>query len=312
MAILNIEKSMTYETILALVRSDYQKALDIYLEIEKRVDINLQFPFYAKDIVDLLPCRKEDAEEVWRRVRDVYDSKRLEYEIIDHKSPLFPQELMETEFPTPLFYALGNLALLEKPVVTVLGALSPTEKAKEVTKAFISHLTDGKHALLIPLEIGVPSFAAAELLNNGGNIIAVSAQFLSVPPVEALKVQMIEILKHGGLIVTSFGPCSKSEKWHNIIRNRAISAFAGAAFMVEEKDGGPSWKIFDMVESERKMISSHMLDNPMYSFARKRVEEGVQIAKGEKEYKSLLRKKRQSRAKKTTDELTLDLFELTN
>ena len=312
MAIPNVEKSMTYETLLALVRSDYQKALDMYLEIEKRVDMNLQFPLYTRDIQDILPCSVMEAEEVWRRVRDVYDSKRLQYEIIDHLSPLFPQALMETEFPTPLFYALGNLALLEKPVVTVLGSLSPTEKAKEVTRAFISNLTDGKHALLIPLEIGVPSFAAAELLNRGGNIIAVSAQFLSVPPVEALKVQMIEILKRGGLIVTSFGPCSKSEKWHNIIRNRAISAFAGAALMVEEKDGGPSWKIFDMVEGEKKMISSHMLENPMYTFAQRRVNDGVAVARGEKEYKALLRKKAQRRVKKTQDELTPDLFELTN
>lgn len=307
----NLEKSMTYETIQTIVQ-DIKKAFDIYMLAETTMDLSDSFPLLSKKMAPLLGISSDEADAVWRKVRDVYSSKRLQYEIIDHSSPLFPHGLMESEFPVPMFYAIGNPALLEKPRITVLGSLSPTERARCVTRDFCSLLSSGKQTLVIPLELGIPSFAAAEVIKGGGNIIAVSSQFLSVAPVEALKIQMIDILNHGGLIVTPFGPCSKSEKWHNIIRNRAISSFSEAAFLVEEKDGGPAWKIFDLVPGDRRMISAHMLENPAFTFARSRVDSGVPAASGEKDYRSLLRKKTERKAKKIADELTPDLFELTN
>lgn len=307
----NLEKSMLYETLLEVTRSDYKKSFELYKVISSTEDINLSLPLYASKIESVVGLSSEELCDVWRRVRDIYSSKRLSYEIIDMTSPLFPQGLLDSEFPLPMFYAIGNITLLEKPRVTVLGSFAPSLKAKEIVSDFISHI-DSKSVLVVPLDIGIPSLAAAELLKTSGNVIAVSSQFLSVAPVEVLKLQMMDILRRGGLITTPFGPATRSEKWHNVIRNRAISAFSRSAFLVEEKDGGPSWKIFDLIPGDQRFISSHMLESPAFSFARCRAEDGVPVAYGEKEYKALLKKRIQRRVKTRTIDETPDLFELTN
>ena len=62
-----------------------------------------------------------------------------------------------------------------------------------------------------------------------------------------------------------------------MIRNRFIASISGSVLLAEEKDGGPSWAIFDKVleNGGRAMLSRSMLDVPSYRWARERMESGA-------------------------------------
>ena len=135
---------MSYETILSLLGEDYKKAFSVYSILSKTVDISYPLPSFASTLASMVGVREEDLDSLWRRVRDSYQKIRGSYEIIDQKSPFFPSSLLSSEYPVPFLYALGNLRLLEKERMTVIGGLSPSEEAIAIAGEASSFLKENR------------------------------------------------------------------------------------------------------------------------------------------------------------------------
>ena len=305
---LNVEESMCFETLLSLFSDDYKKAYEVYSKLKKEVDISYPLPSYASKLENVVLKREDEIDSIWRGIRDSYQRIRGSFDIISDESPLFPKELLESEYPTPFLYALGNLRLLEKESITVVGSLSPNAEAESVVYDVSDFMKKNKLVLLTPLRLGISSMMIADMIKDSGNVIAFSSSFVTKAPNERLRNQMMDIYKRGGLIISATGPSRKEDKWHQVIRNRALSSLTSSILLIDEKDGGPSWKIFDGAGNAKKMVCSFNRGSEGYSFIDRSIKGGAFEYKDERDLKKLMAKKKGKGRIRTDLSLTPDLF----
>ena len=91
----------------------------------------------------------------------------------------YPIELKHTYNPPVLLYYKGNLDLLSKPKLAVVGARKCSETGKQSVRKIVSEL--GNHFTIVSgLARGIDTCAHMEALKNKGNTIAVIGTGLDV------------------------------------------------------------------------------------------------------------------------------------
>ena len=129
----------------------------------------------------------------------------------------YPIELKHTYNPPVLLFYQGNLDLLSKPKLAVVGARKCSETGKQSVR-----------------KIGIDTCAHMEALKNKGNTIAVIGTGLDVYyPKENKALQDYMAKNH--LVLTEYGPGEQPLKYHFPERNRIISGLCQGVMVVEAK-----------------------------------------------------------------------------
>lgn len=292
------EEAEAYLTLLSFFNGDEEKAWIEYQRVKKE-DIPF-FVSYAKKITS------SDTEEnrftqIWREVRDSFENEKIPFTVIGENSEYFPFNSEQTN--VHFLYCGGKIELLKKKKIVVLGSSMPSLKAKEDALLAVDEIIKSGAVLLSPLDNGIGAFALSVAIKRGGDAIAMLSSSLSKCPNEALLPLMGEIYEKG-LLLTQFPPLVKREKWHVVLRNRFLSSLGDGFFLTEEKNGGPSWPIFDkaMEEGKRCMVPYSLLDNPNYSWFKKRVECGALVYKKPKDIKKLIGSEKEKKKAKSEEE----------
>ena len=227
----------------------------------------------AAALSDIIGYSGSEIENRYRNIMEAFSSEALRYSVILPESIYFPEEKGDW---FPVIYGAGDITLLKKPRVTVIGMPRPSMQGKQDTAEAISYFSKHDVAVLVPLDPGIGLFAAALALKAGCRVIGVLSTPLSASSSEFQEKVEAEIYSTG-LLLSVFPPRQKTERWHVMIRNRFIASISGSVLLAEEKDGGPSWAIFDKVleNGGRAMLSRSMLDVPSYRWARERMESGA-------------------------------------
>lgn len=298
------EEAKSFETLKTALNGDRDLAYGILKS--SGLDLSSPFPSISEKISQKVKIDREELDTLWRDVRASFDKERVDYKIIPDTSPLFPFSVKSE--PVHYLYAAGNIELLSSYKIAFLGMGLPSLQGKEDTARAVEAAVESGAVVASPLDLGLPAFALSRALKLGGSAIAILSSFVSKCPNENLMELMSEIYKKG-LLLTEFSPYQKREKWHVVYRNKGIAALADAAFLAEEKDGGPSWAIFDGI-LKRGMpagISKNAIENPNYRWCKERAGEGaIEITKCSNIKKLLPRPKRVR--KEEYIELTPDLF----
>ena len=299
------EEAKAYETLTAALSGDRDLA---YSTLKSSgADLSSPFPSYSEAISRMTGISRDFLDSLWRDVREAFDRERIDYSIIPDTSSLFPESLKSE--PVHYLYALGNTELLSKYKVAFLGTGMPSLQGREDTlKAISCASLNKKTAVIAPLDPGTAAFALSASIKAGCPVIAVLSSFVSRCPSEQLIELMGEIYK-SGLIISEFSPYQKREKWHVVYRNKTIAGIADAAFLSEEKDGGPSWAIFDGIQKKGApvAISKAAARNPNYKWCYDRTLKGAfEIPKCENIKKNLPSQRK--RNKEVFTDLTPDLF----
>ena len=219
-------------------------------------------------------------------IADTFLSERIETHALFPESPYFPNENGEY---FPVIYASGNLELLRERSMTIVGMPKPSMQGRADTLKALSFLISNDAAALVSLDDGIPLLSAEVMIKEGGKVIGVLAGPISRCSSEREAVIRGKIYS-SGLLLSVFPPSQKMERWHVMVRNSFIASVSQCVYLPEEKDGGPSWSVFDKVLSEggRAMLSSSMLDVPSYTWARKHIESGALTCSSDKDLKRLL------------------------
>ncbi len=263
------EKAVNYETILSLC-GDRAKAYRLLMALP-----DAEAPLEGEALAALSSVLgRTEAEIASLRVdiESAFLSERLSARSIFPEFPLFPEEKGET---FPCIYAAGSLDLLAMRRVTLVGMPSPSMQGRDDMAEAVSYFAEHSVAMVIPLSEGLPSMAASLALDKGGCVIGVPSSSVS----KCVSHEMAELqgrIYASGLLISPFPPSQKTERWLVMIRNRFIASISEAVFLAEEKDGGPSWPIFDsvLVEGGRAMFPSSMLTVPSYTWAASRYSAG--------------------------------------
>jgi len=155
----------------------------------------------------------------------------------------WPNQINDFPFSTRVLYCLGNVELLKKKNVAILGTKSPSKESIEKLDKLVKALIKKEIIITSGLSLGMQGHAGVKSLSDFAPIIAVIATPLDqYYPQSHSKIQDY-IAQEGGVVVTRVAPNNKNIKWNIFLRNRLMSALSSAIMIVEEVDRGGAIQI---------------------------------------------------------------------
>ena len=154
-----------------------------------------------------------------------------------------------------MLYALGDLELLERPIVAIVGSREPTSYG--ITVAYEAAREAARAGLVVVsgMARGLDARAHRGALDGGGKTIAVLGCGFGVPyPKENLS--LLRDVSAQGLLLSELPPGERPSKWSFPARNRIIVALAKCLLVVEGKaKGGTSNTVRWMIELGRTVLA---------------------------------------------------------
>ena len=159
--------------------------------------------------------------------------------IIKTTDPDFPEQLHGIKEPVSRLYYRGDISVLEKDAVAVVGTRKPGDGTKEEVFSLVKGLVDQGFVIVSGLALGVDTFAHEATLEYGGRTVAVLPSGLdAIAPKQNLGLSD-RILESGGLLLTEYESTASPKKYTYVKRNRIQAALSLAVIVVESAvDGG--------------------------------------------------------------------------
>ncbi|HEN5788146.1 TPA: DNA-protecting protein DprA [Streptococcus agalactiae] len=145
----------------------------------------------------------------------------------------YPLELKEIYNPPVLLFYQGNIELLSKPKLTVVGARQASQIGCQSVKKIIKE-TNNQFVIVSGLARGIDTAAHVSALKNGGSSIAVIGSGLDVYyPTENKKLQ--EYMSYNHLVLSEYFTGEQPLKFHFPERNRIIAGLCQGIVVAEAK-----------------------------------------------------------------------------
>jgi len=159
---------------------------------------------------------------------------------VDINDPEYPRILKEIYDPPQGIYIRGNIEILNKSGLAVVGTRKATAYGIKATEEIIKNLPPGL-VIVSGLALGIDTVAHRAALKKNIPTIAVlgsSVDDQSIYPRENAKLAY-EIIAKGGAIISEYEPPSPPQKQNFPARNRIISGLSKAVIVIEapEKSG---------------------------------------------------------------------------
>lgn len=144
----------------------------------------------------------------------------------------YPKALLEIADPPPLLYAKGNLALLNKLSIAIVGSRNASVQGEKNAEAFAQGLAEHGLCIVSGLALGIDGAAHRGALKAKGNTIAVVGTGLDMV-YPAQHRDLAHQIASSGLIISEFplGTLSKPQNFPR--RNRLISGLSLGCLVVE-------------------------------------------------------------------------------
>ncbi len=154
---------------------------------------------------------------------------------IDQASEEFPDFLRQINKPVELLHYRGvwNPELFTK-ALAVVGSRRNTRYGSEIIDRFLPRLIDEKLTIVSGFMYGIDTLAHKKALELGGKTIAVLGSGLDkcTPPTN--EKLYLEIIEHGGLVVSEYEHEFNATLWSFPQRNRIVAAISNLGVLVVE------------------------------------------------------------------------------
>lgn len=144
----------------------------------------------------------------------------------------YPPELLDSADPPILLYAKGNITLLQRPMLAIVGSRNATRQGELDAEAFASHLSAAGLTIVSGMAVGIDAAAHRGGLKEKSATVAVIGTGIDrVYP--ARNAELAHAIAAHGLIISEFalgtGPLA-----HNFPRrNRIIAGLARGCLVIE-------------------------------------------------------------------------------
>lgn len=168
-----------------------------------------------------------------KKERKIKILEDLQIQTINKKEEAFPQRLKKLKDCPEMLYAVGNIELLNKASIAIVGSRNADDYGKEQAKRFASFLSQKGICIVSGLARGIDSIAHINSKSEVGKTIAVIASgFNHIYPPENKKLFQ-EIIEEGGLIISEWEPDEVVDMGKFPRRNRIISGLTLGTLLVE-------------------------------------------------------------------------------
>jgi DNA processing protein len=147
-------------------------------------------------------------------------------------APEFPDSLRDLDqVPDPIF-TIGDLAVLQKPLVSIVGTRDPTGYGLRTTRLLATAFARAGVVVVSGMARGIDAVAHRAALENEGSTIAVLGTGIDVPyPVG--HTELHRLIGETGLVISENGPGARAYKGAFPRRNRIIAALGKITIVIE-------------------------------------------------------------------------------
>lgn len=147
-------------------------------------------------------------------------------------SPHYPDGLRDLEHKPDPLYAIGDLSVLERPMVSIVGTREPTSYGLRVARNLAGALARNGIIVVSGMARGVDAAAHRAAMENGGSTVAVLGTGVDVPyPVG--HGELHRVIGERGLVLSENPPGARAHKGAFPKRNRIIAALGKFTIVVE-------------------------------------------------------------------------------
>jgi DNA processing protein len=151
-------------------------------------------------------------------------------QLVVHGSPAYPSSLYDIADAPPLMWVLGQTALLQKPMIALVGARNASSLGTRMAKRLAEDLTKAGFAVVSGLARGIDAAAHHGAL-AGGTIAVMAGGVDTIYPAE--NTQLAQDIAKRGVRVSEMPMGLQPQARHFPMRNRIISGLARAVVVVE-------------------------------------------------------------------------------
>ena len=169
-------------------------------------------------------------------VRALEETERLGGRVLLAHDEAFPPSLREIPDPPPLLFALGDLTLLGRAAVAIVGSRDHSDYGGEVARALAWGAASSGLVVVSGMARGLDAVAHTAALDSGGTTIGVLGNGLGVIYPTANRGLYQRVAAHG-LLISEFPPGERPSAGSFPRRNRLISGLARVTVVVEAAEG---------------------------------------------------------------------------
>lgn len=175
--------------------------------------------------------------------------------ILEPHDPRYPKGLLLLEKPPPQLYARGDLSVLDRPAVAIVGSRKPTNYGIRIAYDAAREAARAGIVVVSGLARGLDARAHRGALDGGGETIGVLGCGFDVAyPKQNL--DLLAAIPGHGLLLTELPPGRFPEKWTFPARNRIIAALSRCVLVVEgQRAGGTDNTAWWMTKLGRRVLA---------------------------------------------------------
>jgi DNA processing protein len=161
----------------------------------------------------------------------------------------------------PLLYACGNLALLHRPTLAVVGSRATHEGLLQDTTQIGTLAAVSEVVIASGAAKGVDEAAMLGALQAGGSAIGVVAD--SLEKIAAKPIWRQALMDGRLLLLSADAPSARFQVWRAMARNKLIYALADAALVMSSAKGsGGTWEGAEEQLTKLRCCGIHVVDDP--------------------------------------------------
>lgn len=183
---------------------------------------------------DLLDIKSKLLETDEEKFYEKVSSELYKYSVtpVTYLSKDFPEKLKNLDSPPLVLYTKGDISLLSKKSIAIVGTRKPTDYGKIVCERFTKPLVASGLVTVSGLAYGIDTVVAECTLAAGGKTIAVLGGGLdSIYPSQ--NKALAEKIENSGLLVSEYRPKVKPTNYSFVNRNRLVSGLSLGTLIIE-------------------------------------------------------------------------------
>ena len=224
---------------------------ELFMRLEE--DMSLNETFVLGDLKYSLPEETNKWIESMDWDLEIKKLQEQKVKVITILDGGYPQRLKEIYLPPIVLFYRGNLSLINRRAVAIVGSRDHSKYAKDCIHELIPVLVNDDVVVISGLARGVDTLAHEETLKANGSTIAVIGSGLNVVyPSENSK--LYDVIAKRGLILSEYPLQSRPLKFHFPYRNRIIAGLSHGVCVIEAKEKSGSLITANLALSENREV----------------------------------------------------------
>lgn len=190
----------------------------------------------------------------------------------------FPESLKELTEPPDQLYAIGNIRLLDKKLVSIVGTRDATPYGLRTTRAIATALARAGIGIVSGMARGIDAAAHRATLEAGGDTIAVLGTGVDVPYPAAHR-ELHRVIGESGLVISECGSGVRAHRGSFPKRNRIIAALGKITIVVEagHKSGALNTATHALELDRPVAVVPGPIDSPQSAGANQLIRDGALV-----------------------------------